>query len=74
MKCSCGNPGCTSEVGFDSMAGILISESRDKRPIGLYLSVADAVTLGQQLRAYILRAIETPRESLIGDIHKGAHE
>lgn len=63
MKCNCGDKDCVSEVGFDSACGLLIAEGNPGAAAsGVYLSVADAITLAQQLRAFVLREIDSPRE------------
>jgi hypothetical protein len=49
-------------VGFDSLAGLLIAEGNPgAAAAGIYLSVADAVILCQQLRAYVLASMDEPK-------------
>lgn len=65
-KCSCGSDSCVAEVGFDSSCGLLIAEGNPgAAAAGIYLSVADALLLARQLRAFILTRIEQPEESTV---------
>lgn len=75
MKCMCGRKDCTSEVGFDSGSGILIAEREGRNPIGMYLSVVDAITLTKQLRAYVLQALDGTEQGVTGwDTPQEAHD
>ena len=67
MKCSCGQTNCKSTIGFDSSNGFMIADgdrgTGQFNVIGLYLSVADAVTLAKQLRAFIISKMDEPEST-----------
>ncbi len=75
MKCACGAKDCVATVGFDSGCGMLIAEGNPgAAAAGLYLSVADAITLTKQLRAYILKSLDEPSVGITGwDDQVGTH-
>lgn len=70
MKCNCGKEDCVAEVGFDSACGLLIAKGNSgARASGIYLSATSAIVLMQQLRAFILSAIDAPVAGTTGWDH-----